>query len=178
MTGNRNRQVAFWLSTALTALAFAGMGAADLGRAPAVVAGLAHLGYPAYLATILGVWKLLGAAAIVSPGLPRLKEWAYAGMFFDLTGAAASHAAVGGSAGQVTAPLVLLALAMASLTLRPAPQVAAARQRRARLRARARFSDGACPFANGAAGSRSGVAAERAATSRAAGRAREEAIRR
>jgi hypothetical protein len=95
------------------------MGAADLGRAPAVVAGLAHLGYPAYLATILGVWKLLGAAAIVSPGLPRLKEWAYAGMFFDLTGAAASHAAVGGPAGQVTAPLVLLALVMASRTLRP-----------------------------------------------------------
>jgi len=129
MTDNRNRQVAFWLSTGLTALAFAGIGAADLGRAPAVVAGLAHLGYPAYLATLLGVWKLLGAAAIVSPGLPRLKEWAYAGMFFDLTGAAASHAAVGGPAGQVIAPLVLLALAMASRTLRPTPEVAVARQR-------------------------------------------------
>jgi uncharacterized membrane protein YphA (DoxX/SURF4 family) len=179
MTGNRNRRVAFWLSTALTALAFAGMGAADLGRAPAVVAGLAHLGYPAYLATILGVWKLLGAAAIVSPGLPRLKEWAYAGMLFDLTGAAASHAAMGGPAGQVAAPLVLLALAMTSRTLWPAPEVAVARQRPVRRRtSRSLESVDRAGAAGAALGGRSGVEAERGATSGAARRAREDAIRR
>jgi len=47
--------VSYWIATGLTALAFAGIGAADLGRAPAMVAGLSHLGYPAYLATILGI---------------------------------------------------------------------------------------------------------------------------
>jgi hypothetical protein len=58
-----------------------------------MMVSLARLGYPVYLATILGVWKLLGAAAITAPGLLHLREWAYAGMFFNLTGAALSHAA-------------------------------------------------------------------------------------
>jgi hypothetical protein len=78
------------------------------------------LGYPAYVATILGVWKLLGAAAITTPGLPRLKEWAYAGIAFDLSGAALSHAASGDVAARIAVPLVLLALAGASWALRPA----------------------------------------------------------
>ena len=55
----------------------------DLLRAPAVIQPITALGYPLYLASILGVWKLLGAAAITAPGLPRLKEWAYAGVLFD-----------------------------------------------------------------------------------------------
>ena len=54
------------------------------------------LGYPMYFFAILGFWKVLGAIAILVPRFPRLKEWAYAGIFFDLTGAAASCAAVGG----------------------------------------------------------------------------------
>jgi len=78
-----------------------------------------HLGYPLYFASILGFWKLAGAIAIVAPGFPRLKEWAYAGFFFNLTAAAASQAAVGGSAADVIAPLVFLALVMASWALRP-----------------------------------------------------------
>ena len=81
---------------------------------------LAHLGYPAYFATILGTWELLGSAAIVAPGLPRVKEWAYAGMFFTLTGAALSHAASGDPVGKVLLPLVLLGAVLVSWTLRPA----------------------------------------------------------
>ena len=70
--------------------------------------------------SILGTWKLLGAAAIVVPGLPRLKEWAYAGILLELSGAALSHAAAGDPAGKVAVPLVLLVLAAVSWALRPA----------------------------------------------------------
>jgi hypothetical protein len=114
------------LTTALTALAFAAMGAANLLHTPAMTAGLAHLGYPAYLATILGAWKLLGAAAIVMPGPVRLKELAFAGMLFDLTGAAMSHAAVGDPVGHVVAPLILLGMVAAAWALRPATLLATA----------------------------------------------------
>jgi hypothetical protein len=82
--------------------------------------GLAHLGYPAYFATILGTWVLLGAAAIVTPDLPRVKEWAYAGMFFTLTGAALSHAASGDPSGKVLLPMVVLGAVVVSWALRPA----------------------------------------------------------
>ncbi len=68
-------------------------------------------------ATILGSWKLLGAAAITAPGLPRLKERAYAGMFFDLTGAAMSHAASRSPLGEIIVPLVLLGVVMMSRSL-------------------------------------------------------------
>jgi DoxX-like family len=78
-----------------------------------------HLGYPLYFATLLGVWKLLGAIVITAPGLPRVKEWAYAGFCFDLTAAAMSHAAVGDATGDIVAPLVFLALVVASWALRP-----------------------------------------------------------
>jgi hypothetical protein len=67
-----------------------------------------------------GVWKLLGTAAIIVPGLPRLKEWAYAGMFFDLTGAALSHAASGGPPREILVPLGLLVVVLISLALRSA----------------------------------------------------------
>jgi hypothetical protein len=65
------------------------------------------------------VWKLLGGVAILAPRSPRLKEWAYAGMVLDLTGAAASHAAVGDPAGKVAAPLINSGIVMASWALRP-----------------------------------------------------------
>lgn len=114
----KTEKIGYWAATGLVALAFAFGGALDLARTPEVEAGLARLGYPAYLATILGIWKVLGAIAIVVPRFPRLKEWAYAGMVFDLTGAAASHAAVGDPASNVVVPLVLLALVAASWVLR------------------------------------------------------------
>ena len=80
------------------------------------------LGYPLYFFAILGFWKVLGAIAILVPLYPRLKEWAYAGIFFDLTGAVASMAAVGvyGAYGfHILAPLIIASLAVASWALRP-----------------------------------------------------------
>jgi uncharacterized membrane protein YphA (DoxX/SURF4 family) len=115
----KGRNIGYWVATGLTALAFAFGGAMDVAQTADVQAGMAHLGYPAYFATLLGVWKLLGAVAIVAPGFPRIKEWAYAGMFFDLTGASVSHAVTGDPAGNVLTPLVLLVVAGASYVLRP-----------------------------------------------------------
>jgi hypothetical protein len=80
------------------------------------------LGYPLYFFAILGFWKVAGAIAILVPRFPRLKEWAYAGIFFDLTGAAVSCAAVGGYGAygfHVIAPLLLTAFTVASWALRP-----------------------------------------------------------
>jgi uncharacterized membrane protein YphA (DoxX/SURF4 family) len=117
---DKARTIGYWIATSLVALAFLAGGAGDLSGSPAVLEGLAHLGYPAYVAVLLGVWKLLGAAVVAAPRLPRLKEWAYAGMVFDLTGAAFSHAASGDPAGKVITPLVVLAIVAASWALRPA----------------------------------------------------------
>ena len=114
------RNAAYWVSTGFAALALGATGAADLLRMRAIMESLAHLGYPTYFATILGTWELLGAAAIVAPGLPRVKEWAYAGMSFTLTGPALSHAASGDPMGKVLVPLVLLGAVVVSWTLRPA----------------------------------------------------------
>src|SRR5713226_3574556 len=111
--------IGYWVTTGLFAAAFLASGAAELASAPAAVASTLALGYPAYFLTILGVWKVLSAPALLAPRLPRLKEWAYAGIFFDLTGAAASHAISGDSPGKIATPLVLLLIAAASWALRP-----------------------------------------------------------
>ena len=110
----------YWISTVVLAAFLVFGGVMEILRAPPVVQAISSLGYPAYLATILGTWKLLGAAAIASPRLPRLKEWAYAGILFDLSGAALSHGMSGDPAAKVSVPLVLLGIAAVSWALRPA----------------------------------------------------------
>ena len=74
---------------------------------------------PVYFLVILGVWKVLAAVAVLAPGLPRLKEWAYAGLVFNFTGAAASHLAVGDRADTLVAPMLFTGLTFASWALRP-----------------------------------------------------------
>jgi uncharacterized membrane protein YphA (DoxX/SURF4 family) len=113
------RSIAYWVTTGLTAFVFLFGGVVDVARPSSVVEGMTKLGYPGYLAVILGVWKVLGGVAVLLPRFPRLKEWAYAGMLFDLTGAAASHAAVGDSASEIAIPLVILGIVIASWVLRP-----------------------------------------------------------
>jgi uncharacterized membrane protein YphA (DoxX/SURF4 family) len=113
------RSAIYWTTTILTAFVFLSGGAAYLLRAEEPLQGMAALGYPAYFVTILGIWKVLGGIAILAPGLARLKEWAYAGMTFDLTGASISHAAVHDPAWHVIVPLAILAIAAASWALRP-----------------------------------------------------------
>ena len=117
------RKIGYWAATGLAAFAFAMGGAMDLSGSKDVIDGLAHLGYPAYFATLIGVWKVLGAVAIVAPRFPRLKEWAYAGMMFDLTGAAFSHAMSHDPPANVVTPLVLAVIVAASWALRPESRV-------------------------------------------------------
>jgi len=119
MTRQTIRTVAFWTATIFGPASFVIGGVLNLSQSQQVAETMHHLGYPLYFASILGFWKLAGAVAIVVPGFPRVKEWAYAGFFFDLTAAAASRAAVGDSAADVIAPLVFLALVMTSWALRP-----------------------------------------------------------
>jgi hypothetical protein len=116
----KTKNVLYWITTIFGPASFVIGGVLNLLRTDDVVANLGHLGYPVYFASILGLWKLLGAITVVLPGLPRLKKLAYAGFFFDLTGAAASHFFVGDGFAQIVAPLVFLALVVASYELRPA----------------------------------------------------------
>jgi uncharacterized membrane protein YphA (DoxX/SURF4 family) len=116
---SRNRLIAYWVTTGLVAFQLGTGGAGDILRPASLVEGMAHLGYPAYFCVILGIWKVLGAVAVLAPRLPRLKEWAYAGTVFDLTGAAASHLAVGDSAIKLLGPLIFTGFACASWALRP-----------------------------------------------------------
>jgi hypothetical protein len=117
------KNIVYWTMTVLVALPIGSGGVGQILQYRANPHGVVpELGYPLYFFAILGIWKVLGAIAILVPGFPRLKEWAYAGIFFDLTGAAASCAAVGGYgayAFHVVAPLILTGFTVASWALRP-----------------------------------------------------------
>jgi hypothetical protein len=117
------KSIVYWVMTILVAFFIGGGGASQVWRYFADPHGvILELGYPMYFFGILGFWKVLGAIAILVPRFPRLKEWAYAGIFFDLTGAATSCAAVGGYGAygfHVIAPLIITGLTVASWALRP-----------------------------------------------------------
>jgi hypothetical protein len=117
------KPIAYWTTTILIAFFIGSGGLSQIWQYHADPHGVvATLNYPTYFFAILGVWKFLGAIAILAPRFPRLKEWAYAGIFFDLTGAALSCAAVGGYGAygfHVLAPLILTAVTVASWALRP-----------------------------------------------------------
>jgi DoxX-like family len=113
------KTLAYWATTVVLSAELIAGGVLDLAHERSVVVTLAHLGYPSYLLYIVGCWRLLAAAALLAPRLPRLKEWAYAGSFFELTGAALSSLAVGDSLGNVLTPGLFAACAIASWALRP-----------------------------------------------------------
>jgi uncharacterized membrane protein YphA (DoxX/SURF4 family) len=115
----KSRTIAYWITTALTAFVFLSSGAAQALRLPFALKGLIQLGYPPYFSVILGAWKFLGGLAVLLPGTKRLKEWAYAGMLFDLTGASFSHFSVNDPAGKIAVPLIILIIVAASWALRP-----------------------------------------------------------
>lgn len=121
----KTKQILYWITTALIALETFVGGVIDLthGRTgvvngPTVVDVVTGLGYPIYILAILGAWKIPGAIVLIVPGLLRLKEWAYAGIVFELSGAAASHA-LRGHASDMVAPAVMAGVALASWALRP-----------------------------------------------------------
>src|SRR5262249_46317502 len=113
------RSVAFWITTIFGPASFVIGGVLNLTHASHTTETRSRLGYPGYFSWILGLGNLLGALIIVAPRLPRLKEWAYAGFFINLTSAAFSRAAVGDGIADIIAPLGFLALVLASWWLRP-----------------------------------------------------------
>lgn len=118
----KTRLIGYWLSTALIALVTLNGAVGDLTQAQWTLGPVTVLGYPPYLLTILGMWKALGVIVILAPGWLRLKEWAYAGIFFTMTGAALSHTLAGDYgpyALHLIAPLFFALLTVASWALRP-----------------------------------------------------------
>ena len=117
----KTKKIIYWIATLWLAL---GMTATGIGQifklqgqgGPDMIA---HLGYPVYLLTILGIWKFLGVVAVLIPGFPLLKEWAYAGFFFIMTGAIFSHMAVGDPVVELLPAMLLLVLTAVSWYLRP-----------------------------------------------------------
>ncbi|HEX6772471.1 MAG TPA: DoxX family protein [Acidobacteriaceae bacterium] len=123
----KTKTVTYWTTTILVAFFIGSGGVAQVAQFASKPRGVVPiLGYPMYFFAILGFWKALGAIAILVPRFPRLKEWAYAGIFFDLTGAVASVTAVGeygAYAFHIVAPLVLTVVTVASWALRPESRV-------------------------------------------------------
>ncbi|MEM9072603.1 MAG: DoxX family protein [Myxococcota bacterium] len=117
---SRTRTIGYWASTGLLAAGLGASGLAKLAAGAEMVEGMTHLGYPTYLLPILGSWYLAAALALLVPRLPLLKEWAYAGVAFAMSGAVISHVVVGDPIGQSAPAVVFLALMSASYWLRPA----------------------------------------------------------
>ena len=116
----RLRAAGYWTATACVAAEMGVGGVWDIARLPFVSDLVTHLGYPSYFLVLLGTWKVLGAAALLVPRLPLLKEWAYAGAFFTYTGALVSHLTTGYALGEVAVLVPMIALTVASWALRPA----------------------------------------------------------
>src|SRR5262245_61114645 len=114
------KSIAYWMTTGMIVLAMFSGGMAELAHRPETINGMIQLGYPVYFVMILGFWKLLGSVALLIPRFPRVKEWAYAGIFFNMTGAAVSHLVCQDAAWHVVVTLGLAGLAVASWALRPA----------------------------------------------------------
>jgi|ERR1700690_297624 len=123
----KRNKIIYWISTLWLALGMLSTGTLQLFRvkaegavAPPGVYGITHLGFPIYFLTILGIWKILGVVALLVPRFPLLKEWAYAGFFFVMSGAVFAHIASGDAMVENVPALLLLSLTVISRYFRPA----------------------------------------------------------
>jgi uncharacterized membrane protein YphA (DoxX/SURF4 family) len=119
----KRNKIIYWIATVWLALGMVSTGVGQvikMKEGQGALDSVTHLGYPVYILTILGVWKLLGSIAILVPKFPLIKEWAYAGFFFVMTGAAFSHLAVGDPFTAVLPSLSLIVLTGVSWYFRPA----------------------------------------------------------
>jgi hypothetical protein len=116
----KKRKIAYWIITVWLVLGMVSTAVVQLIAMDEEVAKTSvALGYPIYFLTIIGVWKILGVIAILSPKFLLLKEWAYAGFFFLTSGAIISHLAVGDAAIELFGPSLLIVLTFLSWYLRP-----------------------------------------------------------
>jgi uncharacterized membrane protein YphA (DoxX/SURF4 family) len=122
----KGKTIAYWTVTSLLAAAITLSGIGQLMQYGGNIELVKSIGYPLYIMNILGIWKILGVIAIVVPGFPRLKEWAHAGIFFLMTGAALSHMFAndyGDYGFNIILPLAYAALNIASWALRPQSRI-------------------------------------------------------
>ncbi|OIN56612.1 DoxX family protein [Arsenicibacter rosenii] len=115
----KRNKIIYWVATLWLSLGMVSTGIVQIMQIDEEVAMMHRLGYPGYFLTLLGVWKLLGVIAVLMPKWPLLKEWAYAGFFFSMSGALISHAAVGDPASEFFGPGLLLVLTGVSWAFRP-----------------------------------------------------------
>jgi len=115
----KRNKIIYWISTIWLALGMVSTGIVQLMKSKEDVAMMIRLGYPIYFLMIIGVWKMLGVIAILIPKFPLLKEWAYAGFFFLMSGAVISHLVVGDAAKELFGPMLLIVLTMVSWYFRP-----------------------------------------------------------
>lgn len=112
------KTIAYWVTTGLVAFCMTG-GFFELLSLPTTTEGIVKLGYPAHIIPALGLGKILAILAILWPGLPRLKEWAYAGILFNMLGAIVSHLAHHDATWTVIVTVTVAALTLTSWALRP-----------------------------------------------------------
>jgi hypothetical protein len=113
-------KIIYWVATIWLSLGMVSTGLVQILKRKEDVAFILQLGYPEYFLTIIGVWKLLGVVAILLPRFPLVKEWAYAGFFFMMSGAIFSHIAMHNGIAEIAPALLLLALTVVSWYFRPA----------------------------------------------------------
>ncbi|HKZ66617.1 MAG TPA: DoxX family protein [Chitinophagaceae bacterium] len=116
----KRNKIIYWIATIWLALGMLSSGIVQLLNVKEETDFIINLGYPVYFLTILGVWKILGVVAVLIPKFPLVKEWAYAGFFFSMSGAIFSHIAFGNSVNEIFPPLLLLILTVVSSYFRPA----------------------------------------------------------
>lgn len=118
---SKKNKIIYWISTLWLSLGMVSTGIAQLFKLPGQGGSdmIVHLGYPLYLLIILGVWKILGVVAVLIPKFPLVKEWAYAGFFFIMSGAMVSHIAMGDPVVELFPSLLLLILTVVSWYYRP-----------------------------------------------------------
>lgn len=116
----KRKKIWYWIITALLSFCIFSGGLFQAMLLPGVIQGFKPLGYPTYFISLIGIWKMLGIIAILIPGFKLLKEWAYAGIFFTMTGAVISHIASHDVSAQIAAPIVLAIFTVLSWYLRPA----------------------------------------------------------
>src|SRR5580704_10690359 len=119
MKPRMNSRIICVASTAILVLEILVGAFMDLAHVPCVVHEVRSIGYPNYVLYIVGTWKVLAVAALLWPRLPRLREWAYAGVFFEMSGAAASHVLAGDPIGKYAAPLAFTFLTLVSWWFQP-----------------------------------------------------------
>lgn len=117
----KRNKIIYWVATLWLALGMVSTGIVQFIKMKEEVEKTSlHLGYPTYFLTIIAVWKLLGVVAILIPKFPLVKEWAYAGFFFVMSGAIFSHIAMGDEAKEFLGPTLLIVLTVLSWYFRPA----------------------------------------------------------